>query len=694
MKTNLIYSTLVIGLKMACFRKRGKFPVGVNIKKLINFSIILWTFFVILGYYYFHKPFSLGTLYPPLRALFDVILVGAFVSLAGGIGARFLKMPSFSPLERITVQGALGLGIISLTWTGFGFLHLFTSWTAWGLLGVGMVFFRHAIWEWLKQFSAIIEIFRQTGRFKRSIAVMCLIMVLFQAVVALAPPVDWDAMTYHLQLPRLYLIADYLRPVAENPYSGHFQLAEMLYTFAMAIHRSETAALTGWAAGLLLLPGLAGVVIRFLQSAKSESGAVPAGWVAIFALLAGETFRSMLGFSATDHFSALFGCGALILMFQWLQEHQARWFYLTCLFCGFAIATKLTSIVLLVGVILCAVFISFQKKYSFLNIILGALISWLPVIPWLVKNTVNTGNPFFPYSWLSTFSNVGYATGSQLINWSGNWLERIFLPVSLTWMGYSDGGTFQTDIGPIILLLALPGILAFRRDLRIQAVAILLLPAVFVLAIGDIFAQHLMQPRLYFGVLPFLGMLAGIGWGWLQTKIIAGVRLRYFIGTAILLVGGLIIIHDSIALSGSHPFSTVVGSDTAEEYRLTNLGYYELAMRKLNELPTTSRVMMLWEPKAFYAPLSTRPDAWIQQFHDDWREFQSPIAILNHWKSQGFTHILVNQSGMEFVKRTDNSYEPEVWHDLEKTLAQLMIVETLDDVYVLYQFNDAANGLR
>jgi len=668
--------------------------VAVNKKTAVFISIILWTFFVILGYYYFHKPFSMGALNTPLKALQDIILAASIIALAGGIGTRLLRMPVFSPLEKITVQVAMGLGIISLVWAGLGLLHMFTWWAAWILLWIGIVFLRYAIREWLINFNAIGEIFRQTGRFTRGIAVICLVLVVYQAMMALAPPVGWDAMTYHLQLPRLYLEANYLRPIAENPYSGHFQLAEMIYTFAMAIHRPETAALTGWAAGLLLLPGLAGVVIRFLQTAKSGSGALSAGWVAIFAVLAGETFRFMLGSSATDQFSALFGCGALILLFQWLQDHQARWYYLTFLFCGFAIATKLTSFVLLAGVLLCAALLFFQKKISFLRLAMGAVISVLPALPWLAKNTFNTGNPFFPYSILGTFSMAGSSIDSQLVTWGGNWLERLFLPVSLTWMGYDGGGTFQTDIGPIILLLALPGILVFRRNLRIQAATILLLPAIFILAIGDIFAQHLMQPRLYFSVLPFLGMLAGVGWAWLRTKILAGVRLRNFIGTAILLIGVLIFINDSIALTGSHPFSAAVGSDTAEEYRLTNLGYYELAMRELNELPSSSRVMMLWEPKAFYAPLSTRPDAWIQQFHDDWREFESPTAILKNWKSQGFTHILINQSGMEFVKRTDKSYEPEVWRCLEKTLAQMTIVETFDDVYVLYLIKNAALGLR
>jgi hypothetical protein len=419
---------------------------------------------------------------------------------------------------------------------------------------------------------------------------------------------------------------------------------------------------------------------------SSEKG-VSAGWVAIFALLAGETFRTLLGQSSTDQFSALFGCAVLILLFEWMQTHQERWFYLACLFSGFAISVKLTSGVLLGGVIMVAVINAKRNHLRFSKILLGALIALLPVLPWLIKNIAATGNPINPYSIGTIFFQGALLGSSTTLNLTSGWLERIFLPVSLTWVGYAKGGLFGTDLGPFLLLLALPAGIALRRDFRIRASMIMLIPAALALTVGGLFADHLLQPRLYFGVLPFLGLLAGVGWDWLQSKVLVGVRVRRVIGTAVLLVGGLILVNSTISLSESNPLGVTLGTNSRENYRLTNLGYHELAMRAIHELPASSRVLMLWEPKAFYAPLTTEPDTWIIRFKTDWLRLKSADRVLEDWRYRGYTHVLVYQTGVELVQATDPNYTPKIWQGLQETLARLNLVESLDNIYVLYELN-------
>ncbi|MHB8114090.1 MAG: glycosyltransferase family 39 protein [Bellilinea sp.] len=655
-------------------------------KPIILLAVIAaWMFFVLVGYYYFHKPISPDVLAAPLSALFNVLLMAAVLALAGGIGRRLLKAANFSSLEQITIHGALGLGVLSLIWTVFGWLHLFTTWAAWLLLGIGLVILRREALEWLRNLSAVGETFRHSARLERMIAIISLILAGYQLLIALAPPIGWDALTYHLQLPRLYLEAGYLYHVPENMYSGHFQLAEMIYTLTMALHQPETAGVLGWAAGILVLPGLMGAVNRLVGTASPETRGKSAGWVAVFALLAGQTFRTLLGFSATDQFSALFGSAVLILFLEWMQTQQVRWFYLACLFSGFAIAVKLTGGVLLAGVILAALFYAKRMRLRFSKIVLGALIALLPVLPWLIKNGVATGNPIFPYSIETTFFQLKPLASSTLLNGNGDWLERIFLPVSLTWVGYDKGGLFGTDIGPLILLLALPGAIALWHDQRIKAAVLVLIPAALALFSGGFFASHLQQPRLYFSVLAFSGLLAGVGWDWLQSKVLAGVRVRRLIGVAILLVGGLLLVNDTISLSASNPLGVVLGTNSKENYRLTNLGYHELAMQAIRELPENSRVLMLWEPKAFYAPLTTEPDTWIIRFKTDWQRLKSTDRVLDDWETRGYTHVLVYQTGVGLVQATDPDYTPEIWQGLQETLARLRLVKSLDNIYLLYE---------
>lgn len=94
---------------------------------------------------------------------------------------------------------------------------------------------------------------------------------------------------------------------------------------------------------------------------------------------------------------------------------------------------------------------------------------------------------------------------------------------------------------------------------------------------------------------------------------------------------------------------------------------------------------MLWEPKAFYAPLTTEPDTWIIRFKTDWQRLKSADLVLGDWKTRGYTHVLVYQTGVELVQATDSDYTPDVWQGLQETLARLRLVESLDNIYLLYE---------
>src|SRR3990170_4171559 len=96
-----------------------------------------------------------------------------------------------------------------------------------------------------------------------------------RSIQALAPPLAWDALVYHLELPRQYLSAGRIVFVESNLFVGFPQLAEMLYTWAMALRSGQTAAVLGWIVGLLALLGTAGAAIRLYGPAGGGGG--PAG---------------------------------------------------------------------------------------------------------------------------------------------------------------------------------------------------------------------------------------------------------------------------------------------------------------------------------------------------------------------------------------------------------------------------------
>ena len=62
-----------------------------------------------------------------------------------------------------------------------------------------------------------------------------------------------------------------------------------------------------------------------------------------------------------------------------------------------------------------------------------------------------------------------------------------------------------------------------------------------------------------------------------------------------------------------------------------------------------------------------------------------PALVLEDWRNQGFSYLLVNQSGVDFLMQgNDPHHTPEDLKLLENTLAALPVIENFGDSYILY----------
>lgn len=648
-------------------------------------AVVLWILLVLGGYYIFHKPISTEMLAAPLYALLDIAFMVLFTAFSGGLGCRLLKLENLPPLTRSAVQYALGIGIVGLAWFFIGAVGLYYFPVVVLAFAVGIYLLQRDILAWFKSLRSITRTWSQSSRFEKLLAAISFLLLLYQLLLALAPPLKWDALAYHLQLPRQYLAAGRIVFVPENPYWGHPQLVEMLYTLAMSIHRVETAAVLGWSAGVIFLLGLLGYTNTLLARIRRVSVGVSAGWMAVTAVMAGLTYRSLLGWAYNDHFSALFGLCTLVMLFEWLETRQSKWLLWAGVFCGFALGTKWTSGVLLLAA---ASAIYLYRRGSWLtrrDVLVAAAAVVLPVLPWLARNLIVTGNPVYPYFFGTTWFDAARLASANPPNASINWWMHILLPFSSTWAGVDSAAGFSADIGPLLLLFALPGFFLYWRIPQTRIMGIALGFAAVGMGIASLRLGHLMQTRLYFAVLPALAIPCGWGWEWLQRQIIQGVRLGRIFSAVVLLVMGLAFWQDSFAVTRAAPLAVTLGSQTGEEYLQRNLGSTITAMRKLEELPEGSRILMLWEPRGLYAPLNAQADLWIDRWRTDRRELSSAEAILSRWREQGFTHLLVYQQGIELIRPQAGQAESEDWSVLNQLLTMLPASEAAGSTYQLYR---------
>lgn len=655
---------------------------------LILLLVMLWILLVLGGYYYYHKPISLDMIAPPISAALDVIFTLGFAGLAGGIGRRLLRAAEISGLEQAAVQFTLGASAISLAWLALGLAGAYRFPISAPLLILGLLLLRKDALAWYRAFGELGAAWRQSKTLERFLVLVAAILLLYQLTIALSPAIKWDALTYHLQLPRQYLDAGAFIFVPENPYWGHPQLVELLYTFAMGFHGAQTAAALGWSFSVIFLLGLVGLVNRQLARIQSaQTPAYTAGWIAAVAVTAGYTFRYLAGWAYTDLFSALAGLAALIAFFTWIDSRKAAWFLWASLFAGLAMGTKWTSGVLALGLFAVALLHRRRLDLSWKHWLLGGGIVLAAVAPWLIKNMLVTGSPVYPYFIETKYISAARMADDPFAVLSMEWWQFALLPIATTWTGVDSAPGFGADLGPLLLLFALPGFWVYRREVKAQAAALFLIPAGLAMLAAALGYIHLLQTRLYYVLLACLAVPAGWGWEWLQRQVLQGVRLRRILSAVLVLVLALIFWQDTYFMGKLTPLRHILGTQTTQAYLENSVGWHIRAMQTLEGLPSESRILMLWEPRGLYAPANAQADLWIDRWRSDRRELQTAPAIMASWQEQGYTHILIYRPGMDMFRPEEgaSAVPSPNWTVLQDLLRSLDAPQEIGETYWLYQ---------
>ena len=109
-------------------------------------------------------------------------------------------------------------------------------------------------------------------------------------------------------------------------------------------------------------------------------------------------------------------------------------------------------------------------------------------------------------------------------------------------------------------------------------------------------------------------------------------------------------------------------------------------MQMIKSLKGNPQVLMLWETRGFECQPKCDPDEIIGRWYHDWSIYQNSDSIIITWKDQGYTHVLLNRIGADFVRMYDsNAPGPEYWEGLQTTIEALIPVQENMGGYELYQ---------
>ncbi len=639
---------------------------------------------LVIGFYYVtHKPFDLSFAVAFSLMIWRVLIAGLIMAVAGGIGVRLLPNLPLHPVAALAIQAIFGLGLIALLILLVGALLGVHVWLLAGILLAGIFFLRRSIRLWIRQWTAWKDILQHSATSERWMGALVILALISPLWTALAPPIKYDALVYHLTLPHAYLDAGRIIHLPWLMMSGYPQNAEMLYLLAMALGGAPAAAVLGWGFALVGLCGLVGWLMTNWDAR--------AAWAGCAALFAGSTLVFSSGWGYVDWLGLLFGLACLISLDLWGKNGHSSFLWLAGAFSGMAIGSKYPfGTLALVG--LCAVIFLSRHQLNSIpkRIILFSTGAILFTLPWLMKNFLFTGNPlypfFFPAAEMDEIRVSIYFEDEPF----GDWQDVLFLPWRATIWGIEGAAGYAASIGPLLLGFGVLSWIGWRKlsDDQQKTLTHLTLFALLTWvwwAIGGRFTGYLLQTRMVYPLLPAFAGLAGVGFRAASSIQIASIRLQRVLTAMILMVLTFTALEAHLDMMGRFTPQAALQLINPKEYLERNTGWYQPAMEAVRNLPANSQTLLIYEPRALYCLPICKPDENLDRWRRDWMRYSDFSAIQHHWQEEGFTHLLVFRLGVEFMKENPDPKHPlPSLLALEDFLNTLPVLEDFGGVYQLY----------
>ena len=672
---------------------------------ILPLIVILWGIFILISYFILHKPFTPIQILVLGRAILQTLIAILVLILGAGLGKKIYQrfFPASTP--SLSRQAGLGIGLVSMIYLGISAVYLVNFWISVGFVFVLLLLVYHQGWMWLRQLSNSFAQLKPTQSWQIGIFCLILLDVILTWFMAASPPVKYDALLYHLELPEWYQIKGKFFFVYPNERWGMPQIGEMLYTLMMTIAGESAATLLGWVLGWLALFATVEVFPEWKNSSFI--------WLGILVPLAGIGFLDSLGWGYVDWLTYLWGVLALQVLLEYIREGNQARLIEGGIYCGFALGTKYTA-----GILSLAFFIGLiwnwckkifrnpqeqlpdnypipnQYRVLLSHILIFGITVFVTTLPWWLKNIFATGQPFYPLLFpAGTMNAIRLHFYTKQPVWGNGWLS-LFLPWTATVLGVEGKAGFSSSIGPLFLLLSPFAWLNYRSQSKekkeiIQLMSLIGLFLWIVWGIGSRISGLLIQTRFYWSLFPALVVLAVLGYENISTLEKKPINLIFVLNSVILIVFGLTSFQIlTMTLQRKSP-QYVLGMISKEEYLENNLGWYAVAMEHIRDLEPSKPVLLLFEPRDYYClPYCDSDeilDEWYSRSYSDGTNLVRYETIVNDLKNQGYGYLMIYADGVKFVKQDDPRYTPKQWELLDQTLNSLKLIDRIGSSYSLYQ---------
>jgi 4-amino-4-deoxy-L-arabinose transferase-like glycosyltransferase len=372
------------------------------------------------------------------------------------------------------------------------------------------------------------------------VALIIFLVALTGAVIVLAsvPPVDRDALTHHLAVPKLYLKQGGIHEIPWLPFSYYPMNLELLYLVTLYFGNDIVPKYIHFGFALLT----AWLIFSYLRRRLNL----------FYALLGGLVFLSIpiiVKLSITVYVDLgliCFSTGAIIYLLRWMETGY-RWQYLviSAVCCGLALGTKYNGLMVLLILTLLATFTYSRGKagapgHQVKAMAFGCLYVTVALIvfsPWMIKNYAWTGNPLYPLydHWFNPVKSPAMEAGKDAESetksalqgepegewghfavrkfvYKETWLETLLIPVRIFFQGRDDNPKyFDGVLNPFLLLLPILAFVGQPKAGRLLEREKYIFLGFAVLYLFFVYVQIDMRIRWISPILPSLVILAMFG---------------------------------------------------------------------------------------------------------------------------------------------------------------------------------------
>ncbi|MDY6791272.1 MAG: glycosyltransferase family 39 protein [Thermodesulfobacteriota bacterium] len=216
-------------------------------------------------------------------------------------------------------------------------------------------------------------------------------------ILSYVPPVSRDALTHHLAVPKLYLKHGGIYEVPELEFSYYPMNLDLLYLIPLSFGNDIIPKFIHFSFALMT----AWLIFNYMKKRIDTCHA-------LFGVILFLSLPLIIKLSITvyvDHGLIFFSTASIICLLKWIEkDFSVKYLIYSAIWCGLALGTKYNGLIVFFLLTLFVPFLYLRCTHDKTSRQLKAIgygatflfISLLIFSPWMIRNTIWTGNPIYP----------------------------------------------------------------------------------------------------------------------------------------------------------------------------------------------------------------------------------------------------------------------------------------------------------